>query len=254
MRIGSVSHSSHAAGMSALWHDPEFDAPVKRFETPLVQKTFDDLPVPTEHHELPDGVTDPFHKLDAVYDAAAVQMERGIKGAEFLHGKKPAVDAKSDPTLVRHDDVTRLQDRPVALDPAKQAVQKLDKQEREQIRRTEQASVTQPTTNTGGSKTAADKEAEKVANQGNASAADSALNVAMTFGPMAVAQGATTLAQGPLPVLATQAIQTAGAVASVVELGVVGVTEGLKESPPAGTAGTEGSSSSTPRRGLSNKR
>ena len=74
MRIGSVSSSSHAAGMSALWHDPEFDAPVRRFETPLVQKNFDDLPVPTEHHELPDGVQDPFQKLDAVYDAAAVQM------------------------------------------------------------------------------------------------------------------------------------------------------------------------------------
>lgn len=242
MRIGSVSSSSHAAGMSALWHDPEFDAPVRRFETPLVQKNFDDLPVPTEHHELPDGVADPFKKLDAVYDAAAVQMERGIKGSEFLHGKKAPTD------VVRPDDPTRMsQERPVALDPAKQTQQKMDQQERNHFRQLDQAAAAQPVTSSNGTKTAAAKETEKAANAG--STGDSALSAAMTFAPVAAAQAATTLAQGPLPALATQAINTAGAVGSVAELGMVGVSEAQKE---AAVSENE-SSSRTPRRGLSRK-
>lgn len=242
MRVGGVSGSSHAAGMSALWHDPDFE-PVRRFETPLVQKNFDDLPVPTEHHELPDGVKDPFAKLDAVYDAAAVQMERGIKGAEFLHGKKPIADH-----LARPDDVTRLSDRPAALDPAKQTAQRMDRQERDHIRRLDQAAVTQPTQSATGTKTAGTKEAEKAANQG---AVDSAVSVAVTFGPMAAVQAATSLVQGPLPALAAQAasaVQTATAVAAAGQLGMVGLTEGLKETKEA--RDPEASSSSTPRRGL----
>ena len=91
MRIGSTG-TSHHAGMSSIWHDPDFE-PGRQFQAPIVTKNFDDLPVPTEQHELPDGVSDPFAKLDAVYDVAAAQMERGVKGAEFLHGKAaPRVD------------------------------------------------------------------------------------------------------------------------------------------------------------------
>ena len=260
MRIGSVSHSSHAAGMSALWHDPEFDAPVRRFETPLVQKSFEDLPVPTEHHELPDGVSDPFKKLDAVYDAAAVQMERGIKGSDFLHGKNKAPDAN----FGKPDDVTRMsQERPVALDPSKQTQQKMDQQERNHFRNLDQAANAAPATTSNGSKTAAAKEAEKAANAGGASSGlggESVVNAAMTFAPMAAAQAATTLAQGPLPAMAAQAINTTGAVASVAELGMVGVAEATKETAEASRTSsrptlddTEGSSSRTPRRGLAKK-
>ncbi|MDP2343096.1 MAG: hypothetical protein Q8O67_19220 [Deltaproteobacteria bacterium] len=230
--------------MSSLWHDPDFE-PVRRFETPLVQKNFEDLPVPTEHHELPDGVKDPFARLDAVYDAAAVQMERGIKGAEFLHGKKPVAD------VVKPDDVARMQDRPTSIDPAKQTAQKLDKQEREQIRRVDQAAITQPTQQSKGTKTAGAREAEKAANAG---AVDSAVSVAVTFGPMAAVQAATSLVQGPLPALAAQAasaVQTATAVAAAGQLGMVGIAEGLKETKEA--PDLEQSSSSTPRRGLSKK-
>lgn len=248
MRIGSVSHSSHAAGMSALWHDPEFDAPVRRFETPLVQKSFDDLPVPTEHHELPDGVQDPFQKLDAVYDAAAVQMERGIKGSDFLHGKNKAPDA----SFARPDELTRMsQERPVAVDPSKQAQQKMAQQERNHFRNLDQAANAAPTTSSNGTKTAAQKETEKAANAG--AVGDSVVNAAMTFAPMAAAQAATTLAQGPLPALATQAINTTGAVASVAELGMVGVAEATKETGETSRAAPEESASRTPRRGLGRK-
>lgn len=215
--------------MSSLWHDPDFE-PVRRFETPLVQKNYDDLPVPTEHHELPDGVKDPFAKLDAVYDAAALQMERGIKGAEFLHGKgKGSVDPAFGSVGGKPDDVTKLQHRPQAIDPAKQSAQQLDRMEREQMRRVDQASIIQPGQKSGGSKTAATKEAEKAAHQG---AVDSAVSVAVTFGPMAAVQAATSLVQGPLPALAAQAagaVQTATAVAAAGQLGMVGLSEGLKE-------------------------
>jgi hypothetical protein len=230
--------------MSALWHDPEFDPAVRRFETPLVQKSFDDLPVPTEQHELPDGVSDPFKKLDAVYDAAAVQMERGIKGAEFLHGKKPVADH------IKPDEMTRLQDRPVALDPAKQTAQRLDKQEREHHQRLGQAAVAKPVTSSSATKTAAQKETEAAAN-GGAVDANSVLGAAMTFAPMAAAQAATTLVQGPLPALAAQAINTTGAVASVADLAMVGVAEASKETKESqSTQQSESSSSATPRRGL----
>lgn len=241
MRIGGLSGSSHAAGMSALWHDPDFE-PVRRFETPLVNKNYDDLPVPTEHHELPDGVKDPFARLDAVYDAAAVQMERGIKGAEFLHGKKPTDH------VVKAEDVARMSDKPVAIDPAKQMAQKLDRQEREQMRRVDQAAITQPTQNNSGSKTAGAKEAEKAANAG---AVDSAVSVAVTFGPMAAIQAGTSLVQGPLPALAAQAasaVQTATAVAAAGQVGMVGLSEGLKETRAASSS--ERDESSAPRRGL----
>lgn len=244
MRVGGLSSSSHAAGMSALWHDPEFDPAVRRFETPLVQKTFDDLPVPTEQHELPDGVSDPFKKLDAIYDAAAVQMERGIKGAEFLHGKKPVADH------IKPDEMTRLQDRPVALDPAKQTAQRLDKQEREHHQRLGQAAVAKPVASSSATKTAAQKETEAAAN-GGAVDADSVIGAAMTFAPMAAAQAATTLVQGPLPALAAQAINTTGAVASVADLAMVGVAEATKETKESqSTHQSESSSSGTPRRGL----
>ncbi len=242
MRIGGVSGSSHAAGMSALWHDPDFE-PVRRFEPPLVHKNFDDLPVPTEQHQLPEGVKDPFAKLDAVYDAAAVQMERGIKGAEFLHGKKPTADVglpggrPADPTL--------LHDRPTSIDPAKQTAQRMDRQERDQIRRVDQAAITQPAQSSSSTKTAGAKEAEKAANQG---AVDSAVSAALTFGPMAAVQAATSLVQGPLPALAAQAasaVQTATAVAAAGQLGMAGITEGLKE-----TSEPDPDTLSAPRRGL----
>jgi len=58
VRIQSNPYSAHRAGMSALWHDTDY-LPEQRFETPIVKKTIDDMPLPAEHHQLPDGVADP---------------------------------------------------------------------------------------------------------------------------------------------------------------------------------------------------
>jgi hypothetical protein len=269
MRVGALSVSSHAAGMSALWHDPDFE-PVKRFETPLVQKNFDQLPLPTEQVELPDGVADPFAKLDAVYDAAAVQMDRGLKGAEFLHGKKapssvtpptaaldaqPAVGttpgaAPSSPSRVGADDPTRLVDRPRAppLPQAQQVHQTtsttLQRQEREHHRGLDAAAQAyQPGQTSSSTKTAASADAERAARQG---AIDQATSLAATFAPMAASQVITATVQGPLPALAAQAaqaVEVAGAVASAGELALVGVNEGLKDTTPTNDDGA-------PRRGL----
>jgi hypothetical protein len=253
--------------MSALWHDPDFQ-PVKRFETPLVQKNYDELPLPTEQVELPDGVADPFAKLDAVYDAAAVQMDRGLKGAEFLHGKKApsAVSSPASPTesssttapgRVGADDPTRLVERPRSREPLMPSVEThaqkqvhqststtLQRQEREHHRALDAAAQAyQPGRTSSSTKTAAAAEAERAARQG---ALDSAASVAATFAPMAAAQVVTSAVQGPLPALATsatQAIEVAGAVASAGELALVGVSEGLKDTAPPGDDGA-------PRRGL----
>jgi hypothetical protein len=204
MRVGSVAvGSSHMAGMSALWHDADY-VPEQRFETPLVQKSFDDLPLPGEDHQLPPGVTDPFGKMEAAYDVAAEQMERGIKGANFLHGK-PLEDQRT----------------------------RLNRLERQQTEMVNQASVAQPAPK-GASKTAAQASSEKAAAQGVVSTdgVGDALAAVGTFLPMAAGQAVQSVAAGPLPAMASQALQTAGAVASAVELGATGVAEGLREEPP----------------------
>jgi hypothetical protein len=59
-----------------------------------------------------------------------------------------------------------------------------------------------------------------------------ALAAVGTFLPMAAGQAVQSVAGGPLPAMASQALQTAGAVASAVELGATGVAEGLREEPP----------------------
>ncbi|MBM3963210.1 MAG: hypothetical protein FJ137_05535 [Deltaproteobacteria bacterium] len=255
--------------MSALWHDPDFH-PVKRFETPVVGKNYEELPLPAEQVELPDGVADPFSKLDAVYDAAAAQMDRGLKGAEFLHGKKiPALSSSSaiaetpasspSPLSARvaADDPTRLVERQRAVDAAApqrhervhQPVHQtmattLQRQEREHHRALDAAAgAYQPGATSPSTKTAGAAEAERAARQG---AIDSAASMAATFAPMAAAQVVTTVAQGPLPALAAQAaqaVEVAGAVASAGELALVGFSEGLKDTAPTGDDGA-------PRRGL----
>mgnify|MGYP006883379765 CR=1 FL=1 len=91
MRIGGGgSSTAHLAGMSALWHDVDY-VPEKRLETPLVQKGLEEMALPSEEHKLPEGHQDPFAKQEALFDIAAQDMERGIKGMAFLNGttKRP---------------------------------------------------------------------------------------------------------------------------------------------------------------------
>ena len=202
MRVGGVS--THAAGMSALWHDPDLDAPVKRFETPLVHKNYDEMPLPAEHVELPDGVRDPFAKLDAVYDAAAAQMDRGLKGAEFLHGKKapPPVttpDATTDAAAATaeravprphdpdpHARVTRLGEGTPSAFAGAGVAQREQRLEREQQRAVDAAgNAYQPGRSSAQTTTAAQADAEKAARQGGI---DAALPIAASL-PMTFASG-----------------------------------------------------------------
>jgi hypothetical protein len=250
MQVGGLRGSSHMAGMSSLWHDPDF-IPERRFETPLVTRNYDDIPVPTEQHELPDGVKDPFAKLDAVYDAAALQMERGIKGANFLHGKPATIGL--DPGLAGPNDQTRTVERPRQTQhsqPQRDLSAQLHRQDREQHRWVEQAAVQPTRSGTSTTKTAAHKEAEAAANQGLAQDTQSAVDVLAGLVPMAAAQGVSAALQGVVSTAAmpvVQAVQTAGAVTSAAEVSAMGVSEGLSETDATNAAESSGS---TPRRGL----
>jgi hypothetical protein len=233
--------------MSALWHDPEFE-PVRQFEAPLVQRNFDDLPVPTEKHELPDGFADPFAKLDAVYDAVEAQNVRGLEGSKFLHGNKPP--AALDPAFVQvSTEVVRSSEKPV--DPARQTATTLDRQTREHIKRLDTA-ANQPTVQAStATKTAAQKEVEKATNAGAGSGSSDTMAAAMTFAPMVAAQVAASSVSGPLAgaaTQATQALQTANSVAAAAEVALVGVADATAEKVDTVDAGAR-----TPRRGLSKK-
>lgn len=103
MRIGQSANSSHRAGMSALWHDAEY-LPEKQLHTPTVEKGLEDLSLPSEQHQLPEGMADPFAKLEQVYDVAAEQMERGIRGQQFLNGKPVASRVPQGASAAAHDD------------------------------------------------------------------------------------------------------------------------------------------------------
>ncbi len=251
MGVGGISAggSSHRAGMSSLWHDPDFE-PIRQFEAPLVQKNFDDLPVPTEKHELPDGIADPFAKLDAVYDAVEAQNVRGLEGSKFLHGKKPP--SSLDPSFVQKStEVVRSAERPV--DPARQTATTLDRQTRDQIQKVEAASKQPTMQSSSATKTAAQKEVEGAANAGAGNGSSDALAAAMTFAPMITAQVAASTVTSPVggaAAQATQALQTANSVAAATEVALVGVTEATAAEPGAVA---EQSEARTPRRGLFKK-
>lgn len=202
MRIQSNPYSAHQAGMSALWHDTDY-LPEQRFETPIVRKTLDDLPLPNELHQLPDGVADPFAKMEAVFDVAAAQMERGVRGANFLHGKP----------------------LPPQVDPAQNAIRLENQQERELAK----AANAVPKAK-GGTKTAADADAERAVTPSGP--VDEMIGVAASFLPTAGAHAAQHVVQGPLPTLASEAVKIAGAVVSAGQVAAAGVAEGLKEDEP----------------------
>lgn len=225
MRVGSSPFSAHQAGMSALWHDADY-VPEQRFETPVVRTGLEDFALPTEQHQLPDGVEDPFKKLDAIFEVAAMQMERGLKGAAFLHGHKPRVDDVSDPKRVVDAQTNGVQRGSTASQKIVESV----RTDLEQVRMTNQAAATPIATTKGASKTAAEKEA--VAQAPNMSGVSDALGAAAIFVPMAVGSGISTAIQGPLPALASQAVTVLGAAGAAGEVMVVGIAEGLKEDAP----------------------
>ena len=201
MRIQSNPYSAHQAGMSALWHDADY-IPEQRFETPIVRKTLDDMPLPGEHHQLPEGVDDPFARMEAVFDVAAAQMERGVRGAAFLHGKPP----------------------PAALDPAQHAT----RMERQQERDIARAANAVPKAK-GSAKTAADADADRAVTPSGP--LDEVISAAATFLPTAGAHAVQHVVQGPMPALASEAVKIAGAVIAGGQVAAAGVAEGLQPEP-----------------------
>lgn len=114
MRVGGSGLSSHNAGMSALWHDADWQ-PDKAINVPQVVQRFPDEEslLPSEQHQLPRGF-DAFAKIDEIYEAAGAQMDRGIEGAQFLHGRRPttnpdasAVTAAAQSPSAENHEVTR---------------------------------------------------------------------------------------------------------------------------------------------------
>ncbi len=228
MRVGSSPFSAHQAGMSALWHDADY-VPEQRFETPVVRTGLEDFALPTEQHQLPDGVEDPFKKLDAIFEVAAAQMERGLKGAAFLHGHKPRVDDIGEARESRRAVDGQINGAQKGSAASQKIVDSV-RADLEQVRMTNQAAATPIATTKGASKTAAEKEA--VAQAPNMSGVSDALGSAAIFVPMAVGSGIQTAIQGPLPALASQAVTVVGAAGTAGEVMVVGIAEGLKEEAP----------------------
>lgn len=235
MRVGGQSpFSAHQHGMSSLWHDADY-VPEQRFETPLVRKHgLEDMALPSEQHQLPEGVDDPFKKLDAIFEVAAAQMERGLKGAAFLHGKPPSAgpvtEATADPHRLDDDLVRNNTHGPRKGTAADQKIVDTVRADFEQIRLTNQATANTIPKTKGASKTAAEGDAASQAP--NVSGANDALGTAATFVPMAAGLGIQSAAQGPLPTLATQALNVVGAAASAAQVTLVGVAEGLKDDEP----------------------
>ncbi len=106
MRVGGsgTGLSSHNAGMSSLWHDADWQ-PDKSIHIPQVVQRFADEAelLPSEQHQLPRGF-DAFAKLDEIYETAGAQMERGLEGAAFLHGKKPSPTPDARALAARSDE------------------------------------------------------------------------------------------------------------------------------------------------------
>ncbi len=259
MRIGGSSiASTHAAGMSALWHDAALDEdglPLKRLHIPTVEKKIEDLPLPGEDHQLPEGYADPFARMDAAYDVAAAQMERGLKGTEFLHGRNsekkapPRVEgpaatgeitlpqqAKPQGSLAARSDERRpiehhAETKTYAVEagdrsrPMDHRVKEDARVERETVRQISQAAGHTGPAQPNAAATAARKEAER---------ATEALHMAESLGiPAALTpMAATQIAQAAtLPAAVASAVTIAGAAVSAASVVTVGIAQGMSEEP-----------------------
>ena len=225
---------SHQAGMSRLnaselWHELSVE---ERFATPLVQKSYEGLPLPVEKHELPSGVDDPFEaQHDKLKEILDEQEHRLLAGAQFLHGKPPP---HAEP-----DDVTRALECGVACgvqrpgQPQWQA--DATRAEHDYLARLEELAsqpvpVPQTSTTTAGQREALHKDVAQAA------------ALAAALGPVAAGQTITTVVEGPLPALASPVVHATGAVVTATEVAGVGIAEALDEG-----------SAVVPRRGLRTK-
>lgn len=217
MRIGG-NVSTKAAGTSALWHDVDY-LPSQHIHTPTVERGLDDLPLPSEQHQLPPGVQDPFAKMDQVYDVAGAQMERGIEGQTFLHGRPAPADLS---TRLREragaEEVTRTHVRPQQADALPQApAQQEGRAQRQQLEARAQAGHAPPQVSQASEPANGRQQAER---------AQQAVDVAEGLG-VSVAAMAVTQALDPSGALGTQAASAVKAVSvAKTAVGMAGAMRG----------------------------
>ncbi len=183
MRIGSGGGSpfgvSHQAGMSSLWHDIDY-SPEKLLDAPLVHKGLDGMALPSEEHQVPEGVKDPFAAMDDIYKIAADDMDRGVKGMAFLNGANSsnvsavmsAHDSVAEANEPRHaidqaNDLTRTVSRSRKMDPTAATEQRhvaQNKAVEEQLaKRDKVGTITPQSSNTGSSSSEKSIEAQQKA-------------------------------------------------------------------------------------------
>jgi hypothetical protein len=219
--------SSHLAGMSALWHDADY-LPEKKIHIPTVEKGLDEMPLPSEQHQLPQEL-DAFAKMDEVYEVAGRQMERGIEGANFLHGKQP-VNAPAETSSSKlqpkdpAEDITRTylaQGKAQEHDPTlnKQAVQESRAVNAEIKKRDEVAS--QPTKTSNATEASYAKQSSKEAQK--------VLEMAEGVGVAMVAVAAGQAIDPASGTLAAEAASVAKAVTAAKT--AVGMTRPMEEMP-----------------------
>jgi hypothetical protein len=240
---GAGASLSHLYGMSSLWHDVNY-IPEKELAPPLVTKGLEDMPLPTEQHQVPAGEQDPYALQEKAYDVAHAQMERGKVGQAFLHGKNTPVNAASQ--------VAQNQVPPAAMgqegiaDPAAahalhnvqiqtganaEATMTLHKgiQKAEQIHVKQEiekaGKVAQARLPASAVETATRIEAEKMAEAAHMGDAVALSAGIATMGAGQVAQAAT------MPAVVSEAASVVGAAASAANTAQVGMTQALGEDP-----------------------
>jgi hypothetical protein len=237
--------------MSSLWHDVNY-IPEKELAPPLVTKGLEDMPLPTEHHQVPPGERDPYDLQEKAYDIAHAQMERGKVGQAFLHGKNSPVTganqaaaANLPPAATGMPHHPAMQADPAGNEAAAQALQAAQIHTganaeatvtlHKGIQQAEQVHIKQQIEKAGKAaqahlpasavETATRIEAEKAAEAAHMGDAVALASGVATLGAGQVAQAAT------MPAVVSEAASVVGAAASAANTASVGMTQALSEDP-----------------------
>lgn len=245
MRVGGsgTSLSSHAAGMSSLWHDADWQ-PEKTLQTPKVTQKFADEQelLPSEQHQLPRGF-DAFAKMDELYEAAGQQMDRGIEGAQFLHGKRPVTNPDNAA-------VGRSEDRPEAHEVTRTMMARASDPDRKvDVRAVQDARAiddqVRKAAEAGNQPTKVSNATESTNARQDAARAVKTLEMAEGIG---ITMAAVAAGQAIDPASGTLAAEAASVVKAITTAKTaVGMTKGMEEMP-------EATRSESLRRGLSARR
>ena len=73
------------------------------------------MALPSEEHQVPETAKDPFAAMDAVYQIAADDMDRGVKGMAFLNG---GATSNVNAVMSAHDSVPEANEPRHAIDQA----------------------------------------------------------------------------------------------------------------------------------------